>query len=223
MIRCLSQDLTDSFSLIITLIFFPGAITGATGQRRRNDNSKRQRRQVSRLFALRRIYPDKENLDRFLARRTECFEKLKAVRGNFPEIRLGAEVLLCEGFEHFENIEKLCLSGTNELLFEMPMYRWSSSLRNTVLELNTRRDIRLVMAHADRYPVNDVREFIRAGIPLQLNVDSFLSFRKRAKSLEWIDNGCAVRIGSDIHGAKKLYAPWLKCKKYILKKLDGKI
>ena len=103
------------------------------------------------------------------------------------------------------------------------MYRWSSSLRNTVLELNTRRDIRLVMAHADRYPVNDVREFIRAGIPLQLNVDSFLSFRKRAKSLEWIDNGCAVRIGSDIHGAKKLYAPWLKCKKYILKKLDEKI
>ena len=70
---------------------------------------------------------------------------------------------------------------------------------------------------------DDVREFIRAGIPLQLNVDSFLSFRKRAKSLEWIDNGCAARIGSDIHGAKKLYAPWLKCKKYILKKLDGKI
>ena len=137
-------------------------------------------------------------------------------------------LILIECFEaktvkDFENIEKLCLSGTNELLFEMPMYRWSSSLRNTVLELNTRRDIRLVMAHADRYPVNDVREFIRAGIPLQLNVDSFLSFRKRAKSLEWIDNGCAVRIGSDIHGAKKLYAPWLKCKKYILKKLDGKI
>ena len=196
MIRCLSQGLTDSFSLIITLIFFPGAITGATGQRRRNDNSKRQRRQVSRLFALRRIsIPTKKILIGFWL----------------------------AGQNALKSIEKLCLSGTNELLFEMPMYRWSSSLRNTVLELNTRRDIRLVMAHADRYPVNDVREFIRAGIPLQLNVDSFLSFRKRAKSLEWIDNGCAARIGSDIHGAKKLYAPWLKCKKYILKKLDGKI
>lgn len=202
----------------------PGCDHGSDG----TETSKRQLEAakaagIETVCATSHFYPDKENLDRFLARRTECFEKLKAVRGNFPEIRLGAEVLLCEGFEHFENIEKLCLSGTNKLLFEMPMYRWSSSLRNTVLELNTRRDIRLVMAHADRYPVNDVREFIRAGIPLQLNVDSFLSFRKRAKSLEWIDNGCAVRIGSDIHGAKKLYAPWLKCKKYILKKLDEKI
>ena len=202
----------------------PGCDHGSDG----TEVSKRQleaakQAGIETVCATSHFYPDRENLDRFLSRRAECYEKLKTVKGDFPKIRLGAEVLLCEGFEEFENLDRLCLEGTNELLFEMPMYRWSAALKNTVLELNSRKDIRLVMAHADRYPVNEVREFIRAGIPLQLNVESFLSFRKRAKGIEWLERGYAVRLGSDIHGAKKLYSPWLKSKKYITKKLHESI
>ena len=196
----------------------PGCDHGSDGI----ETSKRQleaarKAGIETVCATSHFYPDKENLDRFLKRRSECFEKLKSVDGDFPEVRLGAEVLLCEGFEHFENLEKLCLSGTNELLFEMPMYRWSAALKNTVLELNSRRDISLVMAHADRYPVTEVKEFIRAGIPLQLNVDSVISLQKRKRCLEWLDFGYAVRLGSDIHGTKKLYSSWLKCKKLLNK------
>lgn len=219
----MSQSRADELFLVdYHAHILPGCDHGSDG----TEMSKLQlesakRAGIKTVCATSHFYPDKENLDRFLKRREECFEKLKTVNGDFPEILLGAEVLLCEGFEHFENIEKLCLSGTNELLFEMPMYRWSPSLKNTVLELNSRRDIRLVMAHADRYPTVEVREFIRAGIPLQLNVDSVISLRKRAKCLEWLNLGYAVRLGSDIHGTKKLYAPWLRCKKYITPKLEN--
>ena len=105
----MSQSRLDGLFLVdYHAHILPGCDHGSDG----TETSKRQLEAakaagIETVCATSHFYPDKENLDRFLARRTDCFEKLKAVRGNFPEIRLGAEVLLCEGFEHFENIEKL--------------------------------------------------------------------------------------------------------------------
>lgn len=88
-----------------------------------------------------------------------------------PQILLGAEVLICDGMDRLDGLEKLCLENTNELLLEMPFFRWSDEIRETLYKLNDITDIQIVLAHADRYPADDIEELIAEEIPLQLNAE----------------------------------------------------
>ena len=113
--------------------------------------------------------------------------------------QLGAEVLICDGMERLDDLPRLCLEGTNELLLEMPFYAWPSSLWDTLFALCERQDIRIVLAHADRYPKENIERLIREGIPLQLNAVCLTKPIKRRRYLEWIQNGYVKYLGSDIH------------------------
>ena len=112
------------------------------------------------------FYPHRENAAAFLERRARCAAALPR-RPELPRILLGAEVLICDGMERLDDLPRLCLEGTNELLLEMPFYAWPSSLWDTLFALCERRDIRIVLAHADRYPKENIERLIREGIPAQ--------------------------------------------------------
>lgn len=175
-----------------------------------------QKAGIKIICATSHFYPHKENADHFLIRREKSYSELAdrlAERDNVPEILLGAEVLVCEGIENMEHIERLCLQGTKELLFEMPMYHWSNRLIESVLCLHAREDLKLIMAHGDRYPVNDVEIFIREGIQLQLNVDRLANRFKNKILLDWMKKGYVAYLGSDIHGTNVGYRNWNKCRK----------
>ena len=171
---------------------------------------------VQTICATPHFYPSKESVSSFLARRQNCWETLSlALPPVSPKILLGAEVLICDGMEHMEGLSRLCLQGTNELLLEMPFYRWPESLWETLSLLIDLDDIRVVIAHADRYPPEDIRQLIQAGVPLQLNASCLTHPFTRRQYLSWIRDGYVRYLGSDIHMLGKGYRDWQQCRKLL--------
>lgn len=173
---------------------------------------------IKTICATPHFYPHKESVESFLARRQRTYEALKAnLPEGAPEIILGAEVLICDGMDQLDGLDRLCRQGTKELLLELPFYRWPESVWETVDCLNDRDDIRIVIAHADRYPPEDIERLIGEDIPLQLNVECFKNPLRRKRYISWVKNGYAKYLGSDIHMLGSGYRDWEKCKKILRK------
>ena len=77
-----------------------------------------------------------------------------------PQLLIGAEVHACEGLEHLEELEQLCVQGTRTLLLEMPFSAWTKRLYHTVDALRTERGMDVVLAHIERYPVREMEELM---------------------------------------------------------------
>ena len=170
------------------------------------------------LCATPHFYPHMENPDRFLRRRAQSFSRLQAcLAPDDPQIRLGAEVLICDGLERMAELDALCLEGTSELLLELPFYHWPESIWDTIFRLHERDGIRLVIAHVDRYPVPDIERLIGEGIALQLNAEGLLKPRTRKLYRQWIEAGYVRYLGSDVHMLGTGYRDWEKCKKLLRK------
>ena len=173
---------------------------------------------IKTICATPHFYPHKESVEAFLSRRQRTYEALKErLPDNAPNILLGAEVLICDGMDQLDRLDRLCRQGTNELLLELPFYKWPESVWETVDCLNDRDDIRIVIAHADRYPPEDIERLIGEGIPLQLNVECFKNPLRRKRYISWVKNGYAKYLGSDIHMLGSGYRDWEKCKKILRK------
>ena len=128
-------------------------------------------------------------------------------------------MLICDGMERLKAIHELCLEGTNELLLEMPFYRWPAPIWDTLYRLNDLRDIQIVIAHADRYPPEDIHQLISEGIPLQLNAECLRKHLHRKYYLEWIQKGYVSYLGSDIHEFGPGYHDFEKCRKLLCRYL----
>lgn len=171
---------------------------------------------VHTVCATPHFYPHQETLEMFLARRESSWSALRPhLTGNHPRILPGAEVLACAYLEKMENLNRLCLANTNLLLIEMPFARWSRDIRRTVHLLADRRDLQIVLAHAERYNPEDVFELMESGIYVQVNADILC---KRLKGNPWrrmLTNGEIWAVGSDIHGVHTGYKYWKKCKRFV--------
>lgn len=173
---------------------------------------------IKTICATSHFYPHRESIEAFLKRRTETAKQLlNNMPKDAPSVQLGAEVLICEGMEMLEGLSRLCREGTNELLIEMPFYDWPDSLWNTLYMLWERQDIRIVLAHADRYPKENIEQLIADGVPLQLNAECLTKPLKRRRYLSWIEKGFVKYLGSDIHMLGSGYSDWAKCRKILRK------
>lgn len=174
---------------------------------------------VKTIYATPHFYPHKESVETFLRHRAECAKLLANNRPNDAvQVRLGAEVLICEGMEHLDDLALLCCEGSNELLLEMPFYDWPETIWDTLYLLLDRQNVRVVIAHADRYPKESIEQLIADGVPLQLNAVSLTKPFKRRRYLEWIENGYVKYLGSDIHMLGDGYSDWSKCRKLLERK-----
>lgn len=174
---------------------------------------------IKSICATSHFYAHKESLESFLRRRNRTAQLLEQHRSpNLPTIQLGAEVLICDGMDRMEGLPLLCRGDTNELLLEMPFYQWPESLWDTLYALLDRQDIQVVMAHADRYPPEDIEQLIQDGVPLQLNAECLTKPLHRKRYLKWIENGSVKYLGSDIHMLGDGYRQWEKCVKLLSKK-----
>lgn len=145
------------------------------------------------------FYPNEHRIERFLEHRNSSAERLIASAGaSSPRIVLGAEVLICNGLENMQGIEKLCIGDTNYLMLEMPMGSWSESLFDTIYNIK-KHGIMPIMAHIDRFLKCDVDSLIDLGVLVQINTDSILSGMKRKRILRMIEDDLVVAIGSDLH------------------------
>lgn len=171
---------------------------------------------IRTICATPHFYPDKENVKTFLKRREATSDLLFSnLPDDAPEILLGAEVLICDGMERMRDLDKLCLQGTRELLLEMPFYPWQEATWDTLYRLHAREDVKLVIAHADRYSPADIEVLIAEGIPLQLNAECLTKPFHRRRYLSWIRKGYVSYIGSDIHGCGNGYGAYAKAQKLI--------
>ena len=169
---------------------------------------------VTRLIATPHFYPHRHTLDKFLSRRDASYKALNAeIKEAVPEILLGAEVLVCPGFENFEGIEKLCISGTNYMLVELPFSNFNEEYAITVKKI-MKKGIEVVLAHVDRYPPKDIELMIDMGVKyMQINAESISGLFKNKNVMRWIKEGRVVALGSDIHGEdKKAYTRFIKAK-----------
>ena len=158
---------------------------------------------VDTVCATSHFYPQEVLVDHFLEARDAAFARLLEVVGDMPrpKVILGAEVLICEGLDRMEGLERLCLEGTDFLLLEMPFAAsaWNQRLYQTVADI-AERGIRPVFAHVDRYPHKLVEQLFEMGFTAQLNVSSLDRFFKPKHLMRWMEEGVITALGSDLHG-----------------------
>ena len=155
---------------------------------------------VRTVCATPHFYPHKESIPSFLQRREASARLLREnLTADAPQLQLGAEVLICDGMERLDGLPRLCRSETNELLLEMPFYQWPEAIWDTLYALCERRDIKIVLAHAERYPPEAIEQLIRDNVALQLNSECLTRPLHRKRYLTWIKNGSVKYLGSDIH------------------------
>ncbi len=169
---------------------------------------------VKTVCATSHFYPQDVLPDVFIEERRDSLRTLLNAVGREPRPRiiLGAEVLICPGLENMEGLSSLCIEGTNVLLLEMPFTHdsWDRRLYHTINEIR-KQGIRMVLAHVDRYPADSIEELFDMGLTGQINADSLHKLFKPKHLLRWIDEGCIVALGSDLHGSDpKSYVPFTK-------------
>ena len=173
---------------------------------------------VKTICATPHFYPHKESIESFLHRRKRSAEMLQEHHtDDMPAVQLGAEVLICDGLERLDGLPCLCRGETNELLLEMPFYQWPESIWDTLYSLCERRDIKIVLAHAERYSPEAIEQLIQNHVSLQLNSECLTRPLQRKRYLKWIKNGSVKYLGSDIHMLGDGYRAWEKCVKLLSK------
>lgn len=178
---------------------------------------------VSRIVATPHFYPHRHTLEKFLSRRERAYSMLATeLSSDVPEIRLGAEVLVCEGLENFEGLESLCIEGTRTLLLELPFSEFREAYSDTVKKIiGLGYDV--LLAHVDRYPARDIEKLIDVGVKhLQINAESIDKLFKPKHILKWVREGLVVALGSDIHGRdKKAYRHFERARQIISESVDS--
>ena len=165
---------------------------------------------VTKVIATPHFYPHKHTLDAFLNRRAEAYDRLIKSYNGGVQIRIGAEVQLCEGFERFPSIDKLFISGTNTLLLELPYTRFKDVYVDSISSMIS-DGIDVVLAHADRYRRGDIEALLAVGARIQLNASSVIKLVRQPHLTKWIEDKKVVALGSDIHGKDgKAYSSFAK-------------
>lgn len=177
---------------------------------------------VTRIIATPHFYPHRHTLDKFLQRREECANALySACKGMVPQVKIGAEVLLCEGLEKFPGLENLCLSGTNYLLIELPFSDFRQEYCDTIEKIQ-KSGLKVILAHVDRYAKENIEQLMDIGVDrLQVNADSLDKMFKPKRILEWAKCGYVIALGSDIHNDDaKAYKHFTKAKSVLSDSLE---
>ncbi len=177
---------------------------------------------VDKIVATPHFYPHKENPENFIARRDHCFKKLCESYGNtIPEIKIGAEVLICDNIEEIPHLNELCIGNSKTILLELPFVDFSSSYRDSVKNLVS-DGYNVILAHADRYDPKNIEQLLEVGAKIQLNAQALCSLFLRRTYINWIDRDLVYALGSDIHGEDQTaYKSFIKAIKKLGKRADN--
>lgn len=160
---------------------------------------------VDTVVATPHFYASAESVQKFLDRRSQCYDKLMSEipsEVEVPRILLGAEVKYYTGISAMEDLRKLCMEGTRLLLLEMPFSEWTEY---TIRELNVlaSKGVTVVLAHIERYVAFQKAELWSRlrnnGILMQVNASYFSNLGTRRKAMRLLTGGLVHMIGSDCH------------------------
>ena len=149
-----------------------------------------------------------ESISEFCERRNAKVALLKKSMsengGKYPDILCGAEVLLCSALSEHDDLNKLCIEGTDLLLLELPYPSWNKWHIQEVYNIIARHNLTPVMAHIERYlnkpkEMNKLDQLISIGAKFQINADSFLIFSGKRVIKALAREGLISAIASDCH------------------------
>lgn len=178
---------------------------------------------VDRVVATPHFYANHNSVDGFLESRDKSYNKLLPYLNNsLPKVILGAEVKYYEGISRLQSLEKLRISNTKLLLLEMSMQKWSEFTLRELLELSSRGDLTIVLAHIERYlrfqNKDTISRLVESGIYIQSNADFFIDIFSRRKALQMLNNNEIHFIGSDCHNLEERAPKISSAIEYIRKK-----
>jgi protein-tyrosine phosphatase len=157
------------------------------------------------------FYPDYDTFDDHYNHILTAFNTLKkeCEGKDLPDIYLGSEVQYFTGISRCEILDKMCISGTNYLLLELPFL---TPITPTMLEEVKRIDrdlgITVIIAHIERY-CNDrlfkkLIDLVKNGdIKAQINADSVFHPVFHKPILKLLKKGIISYIASDTHSVKE--------------------
>ena len=162
------------------------------------------RQGVTAMAATSHFYASEHSPEKFLARREAAWKCLAPhLETGMPDIWLGAEVHYFEGMARSEDVSLLRLEGTSLLLVEMPMSRWTTRMVDALLDLNSRQDTTVLLAHIERYlSMQDAKTWnlLRSeGVKMQVNASFFWNHKTRRKALGMLKKREIHALGSDCH------------------------
>jgi len=136
---------------------------------------------VSHIYATPHFYAHRRSVQQFLERRQGALDKVNKLlekRDDLPKITVGAEVYYFQGMGRAEHLPELCIEGTDILLLEMPFDQWTRDNLRDVTDIINRRNLRIVLAHIERYEQfqhhKEVwNEIINMPLTIQMNAGSF--------------------------------------------------
>ena len=183
---------------------------------------------VDTVVATPHFYGNRRSLEQFLERRQGAIERLfsEMSKDEMPELRFGAEVAFYSGLLRDNDMNKLCIDGTNTLLLEMPFQVWTDFEINEVASLCFDYKLEVVIAHIERYKgfASDemMRQLLRLPVYIQINAGTLLPWHGRKQWLKMFDEGTAKILGSDCHNLTERAPNLAEGREMIRKKLgDG--
>lgn len=175
---------------------------------------------INRVIATPHFYADRDRPKNFLLRRQRALDEVLAaidaagglqespgaslLNDRFPEILLGAEVAYFHGMSESRALQDLVIEGTQAILVEMPMGRWSPAMYAELERIQRVQGLVPIVAHVDRY----LGRFRDYGIPdalgelpvlVQANASFFLHRESARKALKLLERDQVHVLGSDAH------------------------
>lgn len=199
----LTSGIVDFHSHIL-----PGIDDGAKSLEASIEMLKLSRSQgVDTIVSTSHYYNFQEDIKTFVKRRDEAVYNLcRHINEHdidVPEIVTAAEVRLFPDIRLEEDLDKLCIEGTRNILIEMPYSSWSGWMYNEIYALIT-KGYTPIMAHIERYlgPVSEkeiLEKLLSMEVYVQCNADSFSERKMRKLIKKLIKLNRLTVIGSDFH------------------------
>ena len=155
------------------------------------------------------FYASRNSIGSFLDKREKSLEKVLGIvneTGVTPEnFYVGAEVYYFEGMSKAEELSKLCISGTDYLLIEMPFAGWTKKNIDEIESIIEDRNLNVIIAHIERfYKFQKNKEFfeklLELELMIQLNGEVFLEgFLTKRWADKFISDKANIILGSDCH------------------------
>lgn len=155
------------------------------------------------------FYADHDSIEHFLKRRGKSTEQLMAEIERDEQLSrmqysFGAEVYYFAGIGNAADIRKLCISGTEILLLEMPFCQWNDVMYEDIVKLLRKQKLTIVLAHIERYidfqKKKDVwNRIFELPVIAQMNAGPFMDWRRKRKVLKLADAQEKILLGSDAH------------------------
>ena len=154
------------------------------------------------VIATPHYYNHREPVEDFLGRRKTCFEAM-----SFPNrLRVipAAEVALEWGVSKKCDLQKLAIPGTDRILVELPMKKYSRNIPEELFDIKFRHGLVPVIAHFERYEAlfsdenySDILSL--DGLVFQVSLFSLAKIKHRKFFKGLYNTGVEIVTGTDAH------------------------